>query len=109
MGLLAKLITLTALQTQDRDGSDELVMSRGDGAIFERISLRRKQEFTFDERFLPFDSQVEIVLTEVDAESQQHQNLGSVFIRADEHNLGELTQQYRGAGALYDLTYKVIG
>jgi hypothetical protein len=49
MGLLAKLITLTALQTQDRDGSDELVMSRGDGAIFERISLRRKQEFAFDE------------------------------------------------------------
>jgi hypothetical protein len=58
---------------------------------------------------VPFDSQVEIVLTEVDAESQQHQNLGSVFIRADERNLGELTQQYRGAGALYDLTYKVIG
>jgi hypothetical protein len=109
MGLLAKLITLTALQTQDGDGSDELVMSRGDGVIFERISLRTNEEFAFDERFLPFDSQVEIVLTEVDSESQQHQNLGSVFIRADEHNLGELTQQYRGAGALYDLRYKVIG
>jgi hypothetical protein len=109
MALLAKLITLTALQTQDGDGSDELVMSRGDGAIFERISLRRDKEFAFDDRLLPFDGQVEIVLTEVDPESQQHQNLGSVFIRADEHNRGELTQQYRGAGALYDLRYKVIG
>ncbi len=27
MSLLAKLITLTALQTQDEDGSDELVMA----------------------------------------------------------------------------------
>jgi hypothetical protein len=109
MALLAKLITLTALQTQDGDGSDELVMSRGDGAIFERISLAANEEFAFDERFLPFDSEVEIVLTEVDSESQQHQNLGSVFIRADENNRGERTQQYRGAGALYDLRYKVIG
>src|SRR5207248_10566277 len=109
MSLLAKLITLTALQTQDGDGSDELVMSRGGGVIFERISIRRDDEFAFDERFLPFDDQVEVVLTEVDSESQQHQNLGSVFIRADEHNRGELTQQFRGAGALYDLRYKVIG
>jgi hypothetical protein len=108
MALLAKLITLTARQTQDGDGMDELVMSRRGGVIFERISLRRDDEFFFDDRLLPFDNQVEVVLTEVDPESQQHQDLGSVFIRADEHNRGELTQQFRGAGALYDLTYKVI-
>jgi hypothetical protein len=103
MGLLAKLISLTALQTQDADGTDELVISRADGVMFERISMRKDDEFDFDnDRLLPFDQQVEIVLTEVDPESHQHQNLGSVFIRADEHNRGELTQQFRGAGALYD-------
>lgn len=110
MSLLAKLISLTARQTQDADGTDELVMSRANGVIFERMVMSRDDEFDFDaDRLLPFDNQVEIVLTEVDPESQQHQNLGSVFIRADEHNRGELTQQFRGAGALYDLRYKVIG
>ncbi|MDP1583232.1 MAG: hypothetical protein Q8M18_07365 [Bradyrhizobium sp.] len=110
MGLLAKLITLTARQTQDADGTDELVMSRGGGVIFERISMRRNDEFDFGgDRLLPLNQQVEIILTEVDRETQQHQNLGSVFIRADEHNRGELTQQFRGAGAIYDLKYKVIG
>jgi hypothetical protein len=106
--LLAKLITLTALKTQDGDGEDELVMARGDGGIFERIRMRRNDEFVFDDRLLSFQGQVEIVLKEVDPESQQSQNLGSVFIREDEQNRGELTQQYRGAGALYDLRYKVI-
>jgi len=108
MALLAKLISLTARQTQDADGTDELVMSRGGGVIFERISMSRDDEFVFDSRLLPLDDQVEIILTEVDRESQQRQNLGSVFIRADEHNRGELTQQYRGAGAIYDLRYEVI-
>jgi hypothetical protein len=83
-------------------------MSRADGVIFERIpSMRKDGVFEFDDRLLPFDRQVEIVLTEVDAGSGP-QNLGSVFIRADELNRGELTQQFRGGGALYDLTYKVI-
>ncbi|MDB5580418.1 MAG: hypothetical protein JWR80_5594 [Bradyrhizobium sp.] len=108
MGLLAKLITLTARQTQDADGTDELVMSRGGGVIFERITMSRDDEFEFDDRLLPLNDQVEIILTEVDSESQQHQNLGSVFIRADELNQGELTRQFRGAGAIYDLRYKVI-
>jgi hypothetical protein len=108
MSLLAKLISLTALQTQDADGTDELAMSRAGGVIFERISMSKDEEFAFDDRLLPFDQQVEIVLTEVDPGGQP-QNLGSVFIRADELNRGELTQQFRGAGALYDLKYKVIG
>jgi hypothetical protein len=100
MSLLAKLISLTARQTQDADGTDELVMSRAGGSIFERMSVRKDDEFDFDvDRLLPFDDQVEIVLTEVDSESHQHQNLGSVIIRADEHNRG-VTQQFRGAGAL---------
>src|SRR6266478_3470062 len=99
--LLAKLISRTARQTQDADGTDELVMSKAGGSIFERMSVRKDDEFDFDaDRLLPFDDQVEIVLTEVDSESHQHQNLGSVIIRADEHNRGELTQQFRGAGAL---------
>jgi hypothetical protein len=110
MSLFAKLITLTALQTQDADGTDELVVSRRGGVIFERISLSREDEFAFDDdRLLPFDDRVEVVLTEVDAESQQHQDLGSVTITANEHNLGERTQLFQGAGALYDLRYKVIG
>ena len=109
MALLAKLISLTALQTQDADGTDELVMSRAGGVIFERRSMRKDDEFAFDDdRLLPFDQQVEIILTEVDSGGQP-QNLGSVFIRADELNRGDLTQQFRGAGALYDLKYKVIG
>ena len=88
MSLFAKLITLTALQTQDADGTDELVVSRRGGVIFERISLSKEDEFAFDDdRLLPFDDQVEVVLTEVDAESQQHQDLGSVTITAGEHNL----------------------
>lgn len=107
--LLAKLISLTALRTQDGDGEDELVMARGDGGIFERLRMRRNDEFVFDDRLLSFQGQVEIVLKEVDSESQTHQDLGSVFIREDEHNQGERTRQYRGAGALYDLRYKVIG
>lgn len=109
MSLLAKLIWLKVQRTQDADGVDELVMSRADGGIFERLTLRTGDVFEFDrDRLIPFNQQVEIVLTEVDRETQQRQNLGSVFIRADEHNRGELTQQFRGAGALYDLAYKVI-
>ena len=109
MGLLAKLISLKALQTQDADGTDELVVSRAGGVIFERISMRKDEVFEFDDdRLLPFEQEVEVVLTEVDRGSQP-QNLGTVTIRADEHNRGELTQQFRRAGARYDLAYKVIG
>jgi len=109
MSLLAKLLTLSAIKTQDADGTDELVMSRAGGVIFERFSLRRGEEFEFDERFVPFDQSVGIVLTEVDRETQQHQDLGTVFIRSDDQHQVELTQQFRGSGALYDLTYKVLG
>jgi len=45
MSLLAKLISLTARQTQDADGTDELVMSRAGGSIFERMSVRKDDEF----------------------------------------------------------------
>ena len=69
--LLAKLISLTALKTQDGYGEDELVMARGDGGIFERLTMRRNDQIVFDDRLLSFQGQVEIVLTEVDRESQQ--------------------------------------
>ena len=109
MSLFAKLLTLSAIQTQDSDGTDELVMSRAGGVIFERLSLSTGEEFEFDNRLVPFDQSVGIVLTEVDRETQQHQDLGTVFIRSDDQHQVELTQQFRGSGALYDLKYKVLG
>jgi hypothetical protein len=110
MGLLAKLISLKALQTQAGPGHNHVsrvAMSRADGGVFERIIINQGEEFEFEDRLVPFDNKVEIVLTAADTFPGLH--LGSVIIMADEHNRGEMTKQFDvGIGSLYDLTYKVI-
>jgi hypothetical protein len=103
--LFAKLISLTATKTVS--ATDLLVISRADGGEFDRMSMSEGDEFDFDDqKLVPFEQQLELVLTKVNPGGQP-QNLGSVFIRADEVDRGDLTQQFRGAGALYDLDYRV--
>lgn len=60
------------------------------------------------DRPLPLDGQLEIVLREADVRTDEMEDVGSIVIRSDELGRGELTQQFSGGGALYDLTYKVI-
>lgn len=107
MSLFAKLAELRAVKTQDTDGTDELSISRADGFQFESMSMSQGDVVDLD-RLLPFDGELEIVLKEIDSQTDEEQNLGSVFIRSDELGRGELTRQFRAARALYDLTYKVI-
>lgn len=107
MSVFAKLRELHAVKTQDTDGTDELSISRADGFQFDRLSISQGDVVDLD-RLLPFDNVLKIVLREVDAQGERVHKIGSVFIRADELGRGELTQQFRGGGARYDLTYKVI-
>jgi hypothetical protein len=104
---LAKLISLTARQTES-GATDKLVMG-GSGIKLEGpFTMNVGDEFDFDSQDLvPFQQQLQLDLI---AEHPGHgpSNLGSVIIRADELNHGQLTQQFRGGGALYDLAYKVI-
>jgi hypothetical protein len=105
--LFAQLMSLTATKTVGV--TDILVVSRADGGEFDgRITMSQGDKHDFDDfDLIPFEQQLELVLTKVNLGGQP-QNLGSVFIRADELNRGDLTQQFRGAGALYDLDYKVF-
>lgn len=107
MSLFAKLAELRAVKTQGADGPDELSISRADGFQFESMSMRQGDVVDLD-RLLPFDGELEIVLKEIDPQTDEEQNLGSVFIRSDELGRGDVTQHFRGAGAQYDITYKVI-
>jgi hypothetical protein len=107
----AKLLFLEAKEIGDPDGADELVVSRGDGGILERIRMRKDDVFEFDGRFLPFVNQAPIAveLREVNEQTDQVTFIGGAVIVAGELGLGERTQ---GIGALsqslYELTYKVI-
>ncbi|MGV0742971.1 hypothetical protein [Mycolicibacterium sp. XJ870] len=107
MSLFAKLTEFRAVKTQDGQGVDELSISRADGFQFESISMCQGDVVDLD-RLLPFDGELEIVLKEIDPQTDDEQNLGSVVIRSDELGHGDVTQQFLGAGARYDLTYKVI-
>ena len=107
MSLFAKLSELRAVKTQDSAGTDELSISRADGFQFKAVSMCQGDVVDLD-RLLPFDGHLEIVLREVDQRTDEMSDVGSIFIRSDELGQGELTQQFNGAGALYDLTYKVI-
>ncbi|OLP00260.1 hypothetical protein BVU76_21165 [Mycolicibacterium porcinum] len=107
MSLFAKLSELRAVKTQDSGGTDELSISRADGFQFKAVSMCQGDVVDLD-RLLPFDDQLEIVLREVDVHTDEMRDVGSIFIRSDELGRGELTQQFNGAGAQYDLTYKVI-
>lgn len=108
--LLAKLISLTARENEVGPGHiriTHVVMSRADGGIFERIAINQGEVFEFEDRLVPFNNKVlKINLTASDGFGG---TLGSVSIRADELNRGELTKQFNsGIGSIYDLTYKVI-
>jgi hypothetical protein len=113
MATFAKLLFLEAKRIRDPDGADELFVSRGDGGIFEQIRMRKDDVFEFDERFLPFVNQepIDVVLNEVNEETDQVTFIGGTKIVADEQGLGEITEPIGGAGfsgSLYELTYKVI-
>jgi hypothetical protein len=75
----AKLLFLEAKGPPNPDGSaDDIVLSRADGVIFERVrGMRQDDVFEFDERFLPFVNQAPIVvlLDEV------HEELVGGFVR----------------------------
>ncbi|KJC49133.1 hypothetical protein UP09_07860 [Bradyrhizobium sp. LTSP885] len=105
---LAKLITLTARLTQTPGETDRLVIASG-GIEFEGpFPMNAGDVFDFDDQDLvPFSGQLQLDLI-AEHPGQQPANLGPVIIRADEQGRGELTQQFRGSGALYDLAYKVI-
>ncbi len=106
----AKLLFLEAKEIQDPDGADELLVSRGDGVIFERIRMRKDDVFEFD-RFLPFVNQapIDVVLHEVNEETDQVRFIGGAKIIASELGLGERTQAIGALSqSLYELTYKVL-
>lgn len=107
MSLFAKLSELRAVRTLDSGGTDELSISRADGFQFRAVSMCQGDVVDLD-RLLPFDGQLEIVLREVDVRTDEMADIGSILIRSDELGCGELTRQFSGAGAQYDLTYKVI-
>jgi len=107
----AKLLFLEAKEIGDPDGADELFVSRGDGVIFEQTRMSKGDVFEFDERFLPFVNQapIDVVLHELNQNTDQVTFIGGAGIVAGELGLGERTQ---GIGALsqslYELTYKVL-
>jgi hypothetical protein len=107
MSAFAKLAEIRAVTTQDVDGVDELSISRADGFRFESMSMSRGDVVDLD-RLLPFDSELELVLTEIDPQTEEEHHLGSIVIRSDEVGGGEHTQRFEGSGARYDLTYTVI-
>ncbi|MGW7545682.1 hypothetical protein ACWGKQ_31950 [Streptomyces sp. NPDC054770] len=110
--LLAKLVELTAVKSEDADGEDKIVMSRVDGVQFfpdhGTISIHQGDTEDLD-IFLPIsDSDVQVALHAAHPGSGLPPSfLGSVFIRADEAGHGEIQQQFTGAGALYNLKYTV--
>ena len=111
MAYYAQLLWLEAKKTRDPDGADEIVVSRQDGPIFDRIRLRKDEVFTFNNRLLPFlpdQTPIMVVLTEVDEVTDQETRMGSAIIRVEELGSGERMKRIERAGALYQLTYEVI-
>jgi hypothetical protein len=107
---LAKLITLTARQTQNVGGTDKLVLG-GNGIKLEGpFTMKTGDEFGFDDQeLIPFQAQVPLQLDLIaEHPGQGPANLGAVTILAEQQGHGEQTQQFQGSGAVYDLTYKVI-
>ncbi|UCM88496.1 hypothetical protein [Streptomyces marincola] len=107
----AKLLYLEAQRTQDPDGADEIVISRGDGGVFEKVRLRKGEFYEFDERFVPFVNQapIDILLHEMDEASGRVSFIGGAKIIASEVGLGERKQAIGALSlSLYELTYKVL-
>ncbi len=107
----AKLLFLEAKRIGDPDGTDELLVSRGDGGIFEQIRMRQDDVFEFDNRFLPFAGQpaIDVVLHERNEQTDRVTFIGGAKIIAGELGLGERTQAIGALSqSLYELTYKVL-
>ncbi|MEV5897430.1 hypothetical protein [Nonomuraea fuscirosea] len=107
----AKLLWLEAKRIQDPDGADEILVSRGDGGIFESLRMRKGDVFEFDERFVPFVNQVpiDILLHEVNEATDQASFIGGAKIIPSELGLGERKQAIGALSlSLYELTYKVL-
>jgi hypothetical protein len=108
----AKLLFVEAVKVKDADGRDEIVFSRADGVIFDRANLRAGDFFEFDDdRLLPFKSDqspVSVRFTEVNESFPDPITIGFVSITASEVGLGDRKQQVDNAGAVYELTYRVI-
>ncbi|WP_069818278.1 hypothetical protein [Streptomyces thermolilacinus] len=111
MSVLAKLLELTAASCQDRDGEDEIVMSRVGGVQFfptsGTVSMREGSTEELD-IFVPVFGDVRLALHEVDRGSGMPARLvGTVSISPDEAGRGTIRKKFEGAGALYELSYVV--
>ncbi|MEV5955795.1 hypothetical protein AB0M11_18815 [Streptomyces sp. NPDC051987] len=111
---LGKLLELTVDKTQSPDGQDRIVVARdGDFQFFPSaglITVHQGDELDLEDEdvFVPFgDGDVELTLKAVNQPGHPI-SLGSVFIRRDEANAGDLVKRFEGGGALYELKYKVL-
>ena len=109
MPAFAKLLWLEAEEVRDPDGADEIAVTSG-SLQFQKIRMRKDDVFEFNERFLVFGSTpaIDVSLFEVNEAASQATRIGAAIILADELGLGERTQRIEGAGALYELGYKVL-
>ncbi|GAA3162050.1 MULTISPECIES: hypothetical protein [Streptomyces] len=111
---LGKLLELDVNKTQSPGGQDKVVLTRdGDFQFFPSaglITVRQGDELDLESEdvFVPFgDGDVELTLKAVNQPGHPI-SLGSIFLRRDEANVGELSKRFEGGGALYGLKYKVL-
>ncbi|MGW7427832.1 hypothetical protein ACWGJB_49365 [Streptomyces sp. NPDC054813] len=110
---LGKLLELSVDKTQSPAGQDRIVVAMGDFQFFPSsglITMNQGDELDLDDEdvFVPFgESDVELTLKAVNQPGHPI-SLGSVFLRHDEVNLGELSKKFEGGGALYGLKYKIL-
>ncbi|MFF9482248.1 hypothetical protein [Streptomyces sp. NPDC014733] len=110
---LGKLLELDVEKTQSPDHQDRVVLTRGDFQFFPSsglITVRQGDALDLDSEdvFVPFgDGDVELTLKAVNQPGNPI-SLGSIFLRRDEVNVGELSKRFEGGGALYDVKYKVL-
>ncbi|WP_181798690.1 hypothetical protein [Streptomyces sp. WELS2] len=111
---LGKILEIDVDKTQSPDGQDRIVMTRdGDFQFFPSaglITVHQGDELDLEDQdiFVPFgDNDVELSLKAVNQPGHVV-SLGSVFLRRDEANAGELTKKFEGGEALYELKYKVL-
>ncbi|WP_129840173.1 hypothetical protein [Streptomyces sp. RFCAC02] len=107
----AKLLWLEAKRIQDPDGADEIIISRGDGGVFEKVRMRVGDVYEFDERFVPFVNQepIDIILHEWNEANDRASFIGGAKIIPSEIGLGDRIQAIGALSlSLYELTYRVL-
>lgn len=75
MSMFAKLTGLRAVRTNAASGADELSIGRADGFQFEWMSMSSGDVVELD-RLLPFDDQLELILREIDPQTDDEHSLG---------------------------------